>query len=394
MFLIYCQGRSFLFNRRLIVWFKKTVFGVITLFAFLVCFLLASYLTDNTIKLAPVLQTLVEWVDSLFKDEVKPVQPNTKLKANESAALPFSYEHIIQPENFTCKETVKGKLKYKKVGTVYTWTDDNDIYHFSDKPPVLGEFKSINYAGKKVLDYFDLTLKTNSLPYDFNQQLSLKLTKLFELYGQLLDRSALRKIDIKLTVFASKSGYEYYKNSYKDRVSANALGFYIGDKNEAALFYTTPSQTMRTALHEATHAINQGIIGFTPRWLNEGLAEYVEQLQPSGNFAIINPNTSWLAHGYVRKPLVSLSTLFNNTQDSWQGKQEYNLYATSWSFVHFMMETPQRRIQLAKLINYELQNKCDRLTITAIMKVLGIPLPKLEHQFNLWLTHKVKSQRI
>jgi len=333
-------------------------------------------------------------MNSFFSQEIKDTSQKIKLDTNDNTKLPFVNNHIFQPDSVTCKDTAKGKLKYKKVGAVYTWTDENDIAHFSDKPPTLGDFKSINYAGNKVLDYFDLTLNTNSLPYDFHQQLSLKLTKLFELYGQLLDHSALRKIDIKLTIFASKNDFEQYKKSFKNRVSANAQGFYVGAKNEAALFYTTKEQTMKTALHEATHAINRGIIGFTPRWLNEGLAEYAEQLQLNGQYGIILPNTSWIKQGYVSSNLVSLQALFSATNDGWQGKQEYRLYATSWVFIHFMMDTPQRQKQLAKLINYELQMKCDRLNIKAINKILAIPLPTLEQRFRAWLTRKVRSHRI
>ena len=377
---------------------------MVTVIAFVGSFLLANHFENKNIKLPPQVIQSMRWFESLFLDvqelgiqakenlENKAVISEPSLKLAKEVGQ--NYSHIEVGSSPICKNTSLGELKYKKVGNIYTWTDEKEVYHVSDKPPKEGKFKLFNYVGKNVFDYFSLDLNADSLPYDFNQKLTLKLNKLFELYGELLDRSSLKKVDINLRIYDSKIDFNQIKAKNNMTISDNTLGFYSHASNEAYLLLTDKASTIRTATHEATHAINRGIIGRTPKWLNEGLAEYSEYIEVNGQSTKVYPNNNWTRKARLSKQLLPLSTLFLAKEKEWDSGLKHRLYATSWAFVYFMMEQPNRKAILAKLIKSEQQNRCDIIDKNKIEQQLEIPLNVLQKQFSNWSKSKLRTQSI
>jgi hypothetical protein len=377
---------------------------MLTIVAFVGSFLLANHFSDKKIDLPSKMAQSIRWFESLFLDdpelELRTIQnlknqtagsePNEKL--GEDAEQ--NYSHAEVGSRSACVDTSLGELKYKKVGDIYTWTDKNDVYHVSDKTPTEGKFELLDYAGEKVFDYFTLDLNTESLPYDFNQKLTAKLNKLFELYGKLLDSSALKKVDINLRVYQSKIAFQQIKKQHNMPSGNESDGFYSHSNNQAYLLFKNNERTMETAAHEATHAINRAIIGYTPRWLNEGLAEYSENIQVVGKPATIYPDKSWTNKNFISAHLLPLSTLLSAKNSQWNTGIRQQLYATSWAFVYFMMEHPHRKSILARLIKSEQQNLCNTIDKDKIEQQLDIPLNMLQKQFTNWSKSKVRRQSI
>jgi hypothetical protein len=380
----------------------KTKFLVILLIgaAFVGSFFLADHFDRNSLYLPKQVSQGLRWVESLFTDvEVltkldSESLNNSKKKFEATVTLPREdeqqYSHVEVGTKPVCKDTSLGKIKYKKVGDIYTWTDKNDVYHVSDKPPTEGKFKLFNYAGEKVFDYFSLDLNTENLPYDFNEKLTLKLNKLFEIYGQLLDRSSLKKVDINLRIYASKVAFNQVKAKNNMPVGDNTPGFYSHATNQAHLLLTNHAATMRTA----THAINRGIIGYSPRWLNEGLAEYSEYIEVKGNSSRVYPNQNWISNGLVSEQLLPLDKLLAANNGDWNSKLRSRLYATSWAFIYFMMDNQQRKDMLAKIIKYEQQNLCNVTSIQQVDNIIGMPIEGLQRQFSRWSNQRLRAHNI
>jgi hypothetical protein len=384
----------------------KTKFLVILLIgaAFVGSFFLADHFDRNSLYLPKQVSQGLRWVESLFADVGvltkldSEALYNSKNKFEPTVTLPSDdeqqYSHVEVGRKPVCKDTSLGKIKYKKVGDIYTWTDKNDVYHVSDKPPTEGKFKLFNYAGEKVFDYFSLDLNTENLPYDFNEKLTLKLNKLFEIYGQLLDRSSLKKVDINLRIYASKVAFNQVKAKNNMPVGDNTPGFYSHATNQAHLLLTNHAATMRTATHEATHAINRGIIGYSPRWLNEGLAEYSEYIEVKGNSSRVYPNQNWISNGLVSEQLLPLDKLLAANNGDWNSKLRSRLYATSWAFIYFMMDNQQRKDMLAKIIKYEQQNLCNVTSIQQVDNIIGMPIEGLQRQFSRWSNQRLIAHNI
>lgn len=383
---------------------KRLLFTILIIVGFIGSFLLANHFADKKIGIPTHIAQSMRWFESLFLDDSELELATTKSPENKTVELKPSvrlvnaaeqnYSHREVGNRHVCIDTSLGELKYKKFGDLYTWTDQKDIYHVSDKPPEEDQFDLFIYAGKKVLDYFSLNLNTDGLPYDFNQKLTVKLNNLFELYGKLLDRSSLKKVDIKLRIYQSNTAFEKIKKQYNISSTDKINGFYNYDNNQAYLLFTNNELTMRTAVHEATHAINRAIIGYTPRWLNEGLAEYSEYIQMLGKSAVVYPNEGWTNKYFISEPLLPLSTLFNANVGQWNSGLRQQLYATSWAFVYFMMEHPQRKSILVKLIKKEQKNLCNAINKDKIEQQLEVSLNLLQTQFLSWSTSKLRRQLI
>ena len=362
-------------------------------------FLLANHFSDKKMDLPSQVVQSLRWFESLFLEDTVielRITPNLEIKTltAEPENTKPNYLHTEVGSRHVCVDTSLGELKYKKVGDIYTWTDEDDVYHVSDKAPTEGKFELFNYAGEKIFDYFTLDLNTDSLPYDFNQKLTVKLNKLFELYGKLLDKTSLKKVDINLRVYQSKTAFQKIKNQHNMPISNKSDGFYSHRNNQAYLLFKNNERTMSTATHEATHAINRAIIGYTPKWLNEGLAEYSENIQVQGKSATVYPDKNWTHKNIISAKLLPLSTLFSVKNNQWNSSIRRQLYATSWAFIYFMMEHPDRKSILARIIKKEQQNICNTINSDQLEIQLGMPITSLQKQFSSWSKEKVKRQSI
>ncbi len=383
---------------------RKLLLVLLTILACLGSFLLANHFAKEKLNLPHQITQTLRWLESLFLDAQELNKQTLESAGDKETRYQPLIKELDDTEQFyshdevgkrrTCIDTSLGEVKYKKVGNIYTWTDDNDVYHVSDKAPDEGEFELISYAGDKVFDYFNLNLNTENLPYDFNQKLTVKLNKLFEFYGKLLDRDSLRKTDINLRVFKSKTDFHQVKKQYNMPSGNKSDGFYSHNNNQAYLLFTNNERTMITATHEATHAINRAIIGYTPRWLNEGLAEYSENIKVRGSSAVVYPDKSWTKKNVISKELLPLNTLFSATSSQWNSDLRQRLNATSWAFVYYMMENPKRKSVLAKLIKIEQQNLCNVSSLAEFEKKLEIRLSTFQNQFTLWSIKKLRRQSI
>lgn len=379
---------------------RTTFYIVVTVIAFLASFYLANHYAENKLDIPSQISQSIRWFESLFLSE-QPNEADTLLNKEKQFDLKAphddkhqQYSHVEVGKRSVCIDTSLGELQYKKVGDIYTWTDEEGIYHVSDKAPDDVQYDIYDYAGKKVFDYFSLDLNTEALPYDFNQKLTAKLNKVFELYGKLLDISSLKKVDINLQVFRSKTDYEQMKKQHNMPAGNKSDGFYSHSNNQAYLVYKSNDRTMRTAAHEATHAINRAIIGYTPRWLNEGLAEYSEFIQVASNSAKVYPNSDWTNKNVISKELLPLKELFSASSGQWNSALRHRLYATSWAFIYYMMEHPERKSVLAKLIKIEQANLCNITPLYEIEEELGVQLSILQNQFSRWSRSKLRRQSI
>lgn len=374
---------------------KRTGIGILTLLAFVGSFLLANYFSDHGVSLHAQLNKTIHWIESLFGDALELNKPPVDTGQTITNLQPKKqYQHIEVGNARACKVTSLGEVKYKKVDDVYSWIDERGLANFSSTPPNKGEFELLNYAGEKVFDYFSLDLNTASLPYDFNQRLTLKLNKLFKIYGQLLDRSSLKKVDINLRVYASKVAFNQIKAKHNMPIGDNTPGFYSHGSNQAHLLLTNNAATMRTATHEAAHAINRGIIGYSPKWLNEGLAEYSEYIEVKGQVSSVYPHKSWTNNNRISEQLLPLRTLLAATKKDWNSELRDRLYATSWAFIYFMMDNQQRKGMLAKVIRNEQQNLCDVSDLQQVETLIGMPVKRLQKQFSHWAGLKLRTQSI
>lgn len=183
-----------------------------------------------------------------------------------------------------------------------------------------------------------------------------------------------------MQVVANKATYQNIQKAHDMAIGNQSNGFYSHASNKAYLLYTNDQQAMQTAVHEATHAINRAMIGYSPKWLNEGLAEYSETINVSANAVNFYPNNNWTSNGMINEKLLPLDVLFSAESKEWNGQLRKRLYATSWAFIYFMMEQHGRRSALARLINTEQVNVCDVVKKDSLDNFFGLPIRQLQRK--------------
>lgn len=290
--------------------------------------------------------------------------------------------HLPQADTTRCTDVSLGEVKYKRNGNIYTWADSHGVPHFSDtKPDFAVETLDTDFV--EPLDYFELTLQAANLPPTFTEELRIKLNTVFKVYGQIIGADALKKVRLNLTVFATRSRYE---QAIKQRGAdpSNTDGIYFHATNSAFIYYRNEQSAMRTAIHEAVHAINQAILGTTPRWLNEGLAEYFEYTNNSMQLVSIEPHLSWISNKHIAQSVFTINWL-TGLDNNWQTADDTKLYASSWAAIYFLMGSSKGKQFLKSVMLAEQNSPCSKLTAETLESMLYQHFPQLSKDYKTWL---------
>lgn len=227
---------------------------------------------------------------------------------------------------------------------IYKWVDANGRTHFGDSR----QSKTAKRVDVKqdVASKFALQVKErgSALPLDFRDQLEVRIRKSYDVLAQLLPAENIRASKVDLWVFSSNATYESFKQKYAPGLSGASTGFHSSRENIAAVWHKDEKQLMRTAIHEAAHVNNWAMLGVTPTWLNEGLAEYLERMKVYGQTAEVEPNKGWLRT--LKKQALPLPMVLRSVRKDWKGKKRSALYAHSWAFVYFLLGEADTRALL------------------------------------------------
>ena len=217
--------------------------------------------------------------------------------------------------------------------------------------------KTVNLKRRDELEYFNLNLSGNAQSTYFNDQLSMRINKVYQLLSDLVPKEKLEKVTVDLKIFNNTNDYRRYSTRFSKTLGRRTNGFYIRRLNQAVVNKRSDFQAGQVALHESTHVINAGIFGYIPRWLNEGIAEYTENMTQTGQVTEVHPNTSWSKNYRVNtKRMVSLDELLSAKRRDWNSSKRLSYYATSWSLIYFLMNSEEDRQWLGKLLTGKSQS--------------------------------------
>ncbi|MBQ4834962.1 DUF1570 domain-containing protein [Pseudoalteromonas luteoviolacea] len=320
------------------------------------------------------------------------VDIQSELNGKNTVKLREIVDHQTNLRRFgRCEPTLGESIKYRVENGIYTWVDSKGITNYSDQKP---KHHAALYQPKsnRVLDYFELTITGKTVTHSFKNALIARLNAIFRSYTRVIGLKAMRKVTLSIEVLPNRHEYERVVKSYGG-VGANTAGIYFGNKNKALIVQRSYEETMRTAVHEALHAINQAVIGYSPRWLNEGLAEYFEAIQVNMQHAKIKPQYFLDKHGRIRGNIVTPLNLVS-AEHLWKTERAESLYKSSWAFVHFLMSSNSGRQTLKDILLQEQSEPCSSLSAKQLKGILASKQPKLVAAFQTYLNLPIKTQRL
>ncbi|MFL0797900.1 MAG: DUF1570 domain-containing protein [Cellvibrionaceae bacterium] len=286
-----------------------------------------------------------------------------------------------------CRPSAIGTITKTTGGKIYTWKDQNGKRHFGDQAPQhIDGVDSVEVEGQR--QFFELKLETGQfpLPLAFQEKLTLHINKSYSVLENLLPRSLLRKVQLNLWLFRDKRQYLLFQQEHAPMLAkAGATnGFHSPKDNIAAVFYQDNEQLLTTSVHEAVHVINAGMFGFLPRWLNEGLAEYLEHLDIAGQSVKIPVLQGW--YRQVKHQPMPLETLFDSQYEDWQGDKISHLYGQSWAVVFFLMQSKEGKNLITRYLVESAEEPCKEESMQDfVYKYYPGGMKQLQNTFDAWL---------
>ncbi|RJE72152.1 hypothetical protein BGP78_19235 [Pseudoalteromonas sp. MSK9-3] len=208
-----------------------------------------------------------------------------------------------------------------------------------------------------------------------------KLGAVHNYYLSMLGDGAAQAIDVNIIILGDRAAYEdsTSQSGFDPRMSQ---GVFFHGSNSAFVEYKGDEITLRTAIHEAVHAINLKLLGRIPRWLNEGLAETFERIAPNqaGN-GFHMPHTA-----LAQRPMELYSVIGSETQ--WGSIDTGYLYFSGWAWVHYLLNNKDSHALQQLLIQEQVQ-MCSMLNGEQITQILEEAHPTIEQDFNQWRVNKV-----
>ena len=176
---------------------KTKIFIIV--FSYILIALIIKHYSKHNLKTPFNISFDTEWISSMFVSE-KPiddscdvVEEKIKPTLNKKISKPTiqykhkKYSHVEIGTINMCGDTSIGSVT-SKATMVYLWVDESGEHHESITPPSAVEKTS--QRGFKVVylkDYFVLNLYGEQVPKGFKEELSIKLSLLFNIYEKILE---------------------------------------------------------------------------------------------------------------------------------------------------------------------------------------------------------------
>jgi hypothetical protein len=338
--------------------------------AFLINTLIVLYIAKQSMPLPYWLHELFAKAESSIRIEHPLQEAFSAISPQQPIASSVIHNNTTRKHLESNYSTCIDKKKPPKDKTLYTWIGVDGTRHISDKPRVLNDKTSLRVAGVIKPDKISINFLSQNLSYGVRKTATDKVYRAMKLFGEVTPEESIVPVVANVRSFKTKELYNQYSKK-KTSLKTPTAGFYTSGNNESAVLIRDDESTANTVVHEIVHTINQHWYGQMARWLNEGMAEYSENLSQS----------HWQSYLLQNQP-VSLSKLFASTRNSWDNDTQRH-YATSSAFVAFMMAKEKQL--MSRLLLKETENGCAELSVNDIQKLYGRPIAQLEREFLRWL---------
>ena len=283
---------------------------------------------------------------------------------------------------------------------VYRWVDENGRVHFSDKKhasPGKAENLSDKYAGEDINFEVDVIPVNFKLPLDTKRKVITAVKKIFYVLNDENGIPFTKHTSIKVKIFGQQSDFLAYQKGVFD-THVSTTGFYYKKTNEAAVWKNRDVKSMLQVIsHEAFHGILWTNYEKMPTWLNEGLAEYFEQIEVYGTTAVIKPSKGWermMQRASLAKAIPDLRDFLDYDHKQWwklNGRQGFS-YAIGWSLCFYLMSNDEGRALLVEIFKARQVDKEASISGVVDRHYEG-GVERLEENLNKWFYAKKTAHR-
>ncbi len=299
-----------------------------------------------------------------------PAQPQVLVSpTNTEASTVPEYEHNHVQSEFLSP--------YHRVG--YELNGD------ACKAPNLGFIKDEDSL--EVTDFFELNITGDAVSTSFILDLEQRLMLVFHFYADLIGKRNLRRINFNMLIYKERDEYEGFVESFAPDLAGRSAGVYSHKTVMATVHFDNEEQALRTSIHEFVHALNHALIGATPSWLNEGVAEYFEKIGGSFDSPVVAHQPSWVDNDLSLRYSSFDFWQLANMESMWRDgtrQDRLSLYANSWHWIYFFMSSKEGMNALGYLMRTERQEPCSVMEPSEALELLNRAAPNFEVEFLDW----------
>ncbi len=258
-------------------------------------------------------------------------------------------------------------LNIANASEVYRWTDKHGHVHFGDKLASYGKGKLISVKTQggswKPFD-IQLDVIATTLTEEEENRIREDVNNVYRFYSKVMYLDLSTTIPVNIKLFANKQHYTQYLNSLNLGIknADRTRGVFIPAQNQIAVWLRANKEsTFGTIKHEVSHAIISSK-GRLPTWLNEGLAEQMENLESIKNNRgqtvrlVVNrseENQKGLAYSQRREGLMPIDKMLSYSNAQWRNMSysHDSMYPYAGEFIYFLLSNRAERSFIVKLVS-------------------------------------------
>ena len=280
--------------------------------------------------------------------------PNQPVSQKKIAGLNLA--HFIHSRQ-RCIKPPTQNISEVENQSIYRWTDANGRVHFGDKARQQNA-KDMSKAYGRRTQGVKLTIEYPG--WEGDRQLDADLHKesalMYRILTKYIPRHEWRQINLNLVIFPDQPAFEEYKQ--QQQANAGWMAYYDGRSNQAYMARQQNHQmTMRIARHEMTHAMMLGMLGTTPIWISEGMAQYLERLDWQMSAAQV------AADEFTYEQLASgggssFAQVANMNHYDFNGDNQGGNYHSASAMMHFLLGHREGQHWVKEVLGYFAINPC------------------------------------
>ena len=195
---------------------------------------------------------------------------------------------------------------------------------------------------------------------------------------------------VRIRIFGKKEDFESYRKAKSPKLG-QSVGFYSPSLDEVAVLKQDNLVSLaKVTFHEASHCLLEKYFADPPVWLNEGLADYMSDVQIRRGWPDVSYGQAWLreCQGWLQNGVLpELNSVLKTTYNEFHEWDEHKLYTTCWSLVSFLNKTAAANNQTLKKLILHLRR--GRYPPTEVVRAFNGLYPgglkKLEADWRAWI---------
>lgn len=276
----------------------------------------------------------------------------------------------------------------------FQWTDSNGRTHFGDKPPEHVEVRRLAFDRGAPKEH-DLSLEITDKQFELSTEGMAKIhdliPQILHIYKTLFNLDLRDTVEVKLAFLKSKPTFDLWVSQRTgNNRSIPAAGIYMPQTREVAIWNNGNEAAMiRTILHESSHVIMAQLSPRAPSWLQEGVAEYFENIEMKNDMVVVNLSPS--GHQNIRRwlndgTLITLRKYLSIPEQQWRAmahSANQIPYTVAWGTSYFLLSNETGKTLLRRTLQ-DLEKSQRWPTIDDIDQHYPGGITRMDFEFFKW----------